>query len=384
MPAQRQMLPVLLIALLLTVSLCTPLATKTAPDTENLQEICIPALVACKQACAAAEAKSEYGNRCNSLVFLNANGAECEKDYNDRLRCLYECGWVKFEKCKAGDPGAFTEGATSTEQTPSRPPPNIPKLSDVPKANPEHYPACGEPMLACQAKCEEEAKAGETWVNRLPVPLGRLRPPIPTQCLAECKNKLDACSARIPPKFWPKASDAQDKDFASCTNSAAECLNVCDRNIDYACRSDIEFFNEFKSRCEESGQKETSCRQQCASALRSCQDRVIDSVTQWSPEDPNKPAGGTSGPTGPRSAGGGPAGGMVCSTNQQFGYAPGAIIVPTAGDPQCGPCPPLAGWALPAGARCGSPTTPGGAGGPPGCPPGQHWSKDLGKCHASN
>jgi hypothetical protein len=92
---------------------------------------------------------------------------------------------------------------------------------------------------------------------------------------------------------------------------------------------------------------------------------------------------GSSGPTGPGSDTGGPGGGMDCSTVQRP-YAPDAVIIPTMDDPQCGPCLPLAGWSLPAGARCGSPTTPGGAGGAPSCPPGQHWSKDLGKCHANN
>lgn len=343
---------------------------KSLPDTESLGELCTSALVACKRGCDAVYAKSEYGNRCNGSVFFGANGVECQKDYQDRLQCLSGCGWVKLKACKAGDPGAFVgTGTTGTEQTPDRPPSNIPKLSDLPKANPEHYPACGKPMLACQRKCEEAAEAGETWINRLPTPFGRRRPPIPAECLAECKNKLDACSARIPPKLWPKASDAQDQDLASCTNSVAACLNVCDQNIDYACRSSIEFYTEFKSRCEDSGNRETSCRRTCANELRSCENRVIDSVTEWSPEDPK-------GPTGARSdSGGGPGGGIVCSAIQRFAYAPGTVIVPTVDDPQCGsPCPPLAGWHLPAGARCGGglgspPPSAGSAGGGLGCGP---------------
>jgi hypothetical protein len=199
MPAKGRMLSTLLMALLLAASLCPPLAAKSLPETEDLLELCRTALVACKKGCDTAYAKSEYGYRCNGAVFSGANGTECDKDYEDRRQCLYECGWVKFKACRSGDPGAFETGTPST--TLARPPPNIPKLSDLPKANPEHYPACGEPMLACQEKCEEEAKAAETWINKLPIPFGRLRPPIPTQCLAECKNKLDACSARIPPKL---------------------------------------------------------------------------------------------------------------------------------------------------------------------------------------
>ena len=355
MPAKGRMLSIVLMALLLTVLSCAPIAAKSLPDTKNLQEVCISARVACKRDCDAGYAKSEYGNRCSGAVFLSANGAECEKDYQNRLRCLADCGWVKFEACKSGNPDAFVgAGKASAEPTSARPPPNIPKLSDLPKANPEHYPACGVPLLACQAKCEEEARAAETWINKLPF-FGRLRPPIPTQCLAECKNKLDACSARIPPKLWPKASDAQNKDFASCTNSVGECLNVCDQNVDYACRSSIEFFTEFKSRCEASSNREVSCRRACAKDLNSCEQRVIGAVTEWTSEKPKDSKGGAGAPAGARSASGGvPGGGMVCSAVQRFGYAPGAVIVPTADNLGCGSrCPPLAGWHLPAGARCG-------------------------------
>jgi len=96
---------------------------------------------------------------------------------------------------------------------------------------------------------------------------------------------------------------------------------------------------------------------------------------------------GGSGPAGPRSAADGGSGGSTasCPIAQTYAYAPGAVIVPKPADLTCGaPCPPLSGWSLPNGTRCipgaGNPQSPG----PADCPSGQHWSKDLGRCHASN
>ncbi|WP_347258897.1 hypothetical protein [Methylocaldum sp.] len=110
-------------------------------------------------------------------------------------------------------------------------------------------------------------------------------------------------------------------------------------------------------------------------------DGRTDSEDTGAAEDPNG-GGETGGPTGSRSDSGGPGSGLGCPI-QQLGYSPDAIFVPTADSSQCGPCPPLAGWSVPGNARCGGASPTGGAG-TPRCPPDQHWSKDLGKCHAGS
>ena len=102
--------------------------------------------------------------------------------------------------------------------------------------------------------------------------------------------------------------------------------------------------------------------------------------------------GGGSGPTGPRSSGPGGGGlfppGATCTV--AFAYAPGgstpAGSAPTGNTgPSCtGDCPPLLGWKLPQGARCGTPQAPASPKTTTNqCPPGQHWSKDLQRCHSS-
>jgi hypothetical protein len=99
------------------------------------------------------------------------------------------------------------------------------------------------------------------------------------------------------------------------------------------------------------------------------------------------PAGsGVAGVDGP-SGGAGP-GGAVCRL-YRFALSVSTPAIPASAVSDCGgPCPAVPGWQLPDGTTCmgstGAPpvVSPGAA--PQTCPPGQHWSRDLQRCHAGN
>lgn len=107
---------------------------------------------------------------------------------------------------------------------------------------------------------------------------------------------------------------------------------------------------------------------------------------------------GSSGPTatwidetgigsrGPRSDSGTGGGllppGATCAV--AYAYAPGGGAKMGNAGPSCsGDCSPLMGWKLPDGARCGPSQGNTGPKTTNQCPPGQHWSRDLQRCHSS-
>ena len=359
------------VALSLTITLCIPATELLARD--PLQPLCRTEHAACKRGCDDANASLEYGHRCKDIHFFNANEGECKKDYRDRQLCLAACG-DKMEACKT-DQKPFPTLDTGKSATPSRAPPTIPKLSDIPKRNPEHDVICGEPWNQCQDMCNQAWDAAKEAARAAWFP-GQVPPPLPRECYGNCSSLLTKCGERTPPKLWPKASDEQNRTWTSCNDSAGACLRACDIAIDYNCRSDFGYYDKFQSQCDAAYKSEQTCRLNCNSVKKSCQDAVVATVTDWSPDGPP----GTD-PTGPESDIGGQGSDPSCLV--LFPTTPGVNLT---GD-SCGdPCPPLAGWQLPAGAKCGQPTSPSGSSSSATspCPTGQHWSKDLGKCHAGN
>jgi hypothetical protein len=82
----------------------------------------------------------------------------------------------------------------------------------------------------------------------------------------------------MPAALWPRVSDEQNREWASCLEPATECQAECEAYTDYRC--DMRHLFPVSS-CDETERRQRHCKLECLDTLKSCRARVEDGVTEW-------------------------------------------------------------------------------------------------------